>query len=261
MGKGPQDGRITAVVSRGRLVAAVGLATVAAGGIAAGPAQASATMLACYSNSAHTVSSLKSPARSCAAGSTEIAWTARTGSHGPQGKTGKTGKTGARGKQGAQGSTGPQGLAGSPGAQGSAGAQGAQGAQGSQGSQGAQGVQGPQGTQGPQGAQGSNGVNAFYGYAGSYSYVSMPESTPTVVATVAPHSLGGYDVTATINLEGTGNPYCYTATKSTRGTVWSKTPDVFDYDNQSSYRDKTVTMTGVSVSSLRSTLYSTRADS
>jgi hypothetical protein len=106
-------------------------------------------------------------------------------------------------------------------------------------------VQGPQGTQGPQGAQGSNGVNAFYGYAGSYSYVSMPESTPTVVATLTPGVRGAYAATGTVNVGGDYSASCYMATKSSGGGVSSVTPAVFDYNDQGAvYRDITLTMTG-----------------
>ena len=79
---------------------------MAATGIAAGPAGASAsgTIYACYSDKTKALYYSKSTAK-CATGFTRISWNTQ-GPQGPQGAQGAQGPQGAKGKQGAQGPAG-----------------------------------------------------------------------------------------------------------------------------------------------------------
>lgn len=215
MARGPQD-RFVSVRGRGvraRRLGAGLAAVVAAGGLAAGPAQASTTIFACYSDSTDVLSYLAPPATSCPSGSTEISW-AQAGPQGPQGAKGmnfrglwgstdsyavgdvvfysgsswyaKVANTGSAppgtdwimvAEKGAQGARGAQGAQGAKGAQGAQGAQGAKGAQGSQGAPGAQGAAGPQGSQGAPGGVGLQGAQGAQGPQGDQGPSGPPGAT------------------------------------------------------------------------------------
>jgi hypothetical protein len=236
-------------------------ATVAAGGLAAAPANASTTILACYDNTSFALSYLKPPATACPSGSTKISWSqigpqgppgaqgakgatgargaqgpqGKAGAQGPQGKTGaqgpqgKTGAQGARGNAGTQGAQGAQGTTGPQGAQGKIGAQGPQGAQGAQGATGTRGAQGAQGPQGPQGDRGARGQVAGY-FAYNLSLRTLPNSATTVVATLTPGSAADFQIDglATVGIEAAHWVQCWIDVRSPSGGALSATPRAID---------------------------------
>ncbi len=274
--------------SAARRLAAGLTATVAAGGLAAAPAGADTTVLACYDNASFALSYLKPPATVCPGGSTKISWS-QAGPQGPQGAQGAAGVIGAKGSQGAQGlqgkpgaqgpqgkpgaqgpqgakgpqgSNGSQGAQGVPGAQGKPGAQGAQGKPGSQGPPGAQGAQGApgprgaQGAQGPQGPQGKTGIRApVTGYfAYNLSTRSLPNSASTVVATLTPGSAAHFEIDglATLGLPLGHWAQCWIDVRSPRGGVFSATPRAIDRESAS--RTFPIAVTGL-VSNLGSSVF------
>lgn len=152
-----------------RAAIASGLAaSVAAAGLAAGPAGAAtpSKLYACYSDKTKALYYSK-PGAKCATGFTQISWN----------------------------KVGPQGAQGKPGAQGSQGLQGVPGTQGNQGNQGAQGARGTQGGQGSQGNQGSPGpAGAVAGYTKTAAPGVIAKSVSTVVDSFTPSTSGYFAI-------------------------------------------------------------------
>lgn len=180
----------------------MGLAAIAAGGMAATPADAaSGKIFACYSKSTHVLKYTKKS--KCPSGSALLSWN-------------------KQGPQGAKGSAGPQGV------QGPRGAQGPQGAGGSgSGAQGPQGARGPQGLQGVIGPQGPAGAVAGFAVTNTISK-SIAASTSSLLNVIQPTAPGDYMVNMAVNYHAPGEVACdviATSSASSGGSGSASSPN------------------------------------